>query len=61
VGGGIELNITGGFYFTTAYEVRIVQLRDDVTGTSIGQPHATSQKNEVLFGLAYYDGTSNSN
>ena len=54
-GGGIELPITGGFCFTTAYTVRIVELFSNVTGTSIGQKASTLQKSELLFGLAYYD------
>ena len=54
-GGGIEMPITSGFFFTTAYNVRIVQLHSDVTSTSIGNKSSTIQKSELLFGLAYYD------
>jgi len=55
-GGGLELPISGGFYFTTAYQVRMVQLRDHVDSNSFGRKRSVTQKNEVLFGVAYYDG-----
>jgi hypothetical protein len=53
-GGGLELPMGAGFFFTTAYQVRIVQLRDP-DGDTLGRKRAQSQKREVLFGLAYYN------
>jgi hypothetical protein len=51
---GIELQMGGGFYFTTAYQVRIVQLRDYEGGSDLGSKRSSSQKREVLFGIAHY-------
>lgn len=54
VGGGLELQMGAGFYFTTAYQVRIVQLRDP-DGGALGRKRAQAQKRSVLFGIAYYN------
>lgn len=55
VGGGLELAMGNGFYFTSAYQVRMVQLRDYKGGSDLGQKRANTQKREALFGIAYYD------
>ncbi len=55
VGGGLELAMGNGFYFTSAYQVRMVQLRDYKGGSDLGQKRSQTQKREALFGIAYYD------
>jgi hypothetical protein len=55
VAGGIELPMAAGFYFTTAYQMRMVQLRDHDGGNNLGSKRSQNQKREVLFGIAYYD------
>jgi len=55
LGGGLELPISGGFYFTSSYQVRIVQLRDYKGGSNLGSKRSGTQSRELLFGLAYYD------
>ena len=54
VGGGLELPISNGFYFTSAYLVRSFQLRDQ-SKSDIGEKMANQQKRELTFGIAYYD------
>jgi hypothetical protein len=54
-GGGLELAMGNGFYFSSAYQVRIVQLRDHNGGSDLGKKRSNSQKREVLFGISYYD------
>lgn len=55
VGGGLELPIDNGFYFTACYQARMVQLRDYNGGSDLGRKRSQDQKREVLFGIAYYD------
>ncbi len=55
VGGGLELAMGNGFYFTSAYQVRMVQLRDYKGGSDLGNKRSQTQKREALFGIAYYD------
>lgn len=55
VGAGLELQMGGGFYFTSQYQTRIVQLRDYDGGSDLGKKRSSTQKREVLFGIAYYD------
>lgn len=55
VGGGLELAMGNGFYFSSAYQVRMVSLRDHNGGTDLGKKRSNSQKREVLFGISYYD------
>lgn len=55
VGGGLELAMGDGFYFSSAYQVRIVQLRDHNGGSELGRKRSNSQKREILFGISYYD------
>lgn len=54
LGAGMELSMGGGFYFTSAYQVRIVQLRDREGGGELGRKRSQTQKREVLFGIAHY-------
>lgn len=53
VGGGLEIPITGGFYFTSSYLVKIYQLRDMSKGV-LGSKMAVDQRRELMFGIAYY-------
>jgi hypothetical protein len=53
LGGGLELPIADGFYFTTSYLVRIYQLRDISSGT-LGEKRAYEQKRELTFGVEHY-------
>lgn len=55
VGGGLELAMGNGFYFTSAYQVRMVQLRDYRGGSDLGKKRSQTQKREALFGICYYD------
>ncbi len=52
--GGIELQMGAGFYFTAAYQVRMVQLRDLEKGAELGAKRSQTQKREILFGIAHY-------
>lgn len=54
VGMGLELEMGNGFYFTSAYQVRIVQLRDHDGGSDFGAKRSHMQKREALFGIAHY-------
>jgi len=54
MGGGIELAITEGFHFTTAYLVRVFQLRDVTQGGQIGTKKGFEQKRELTFGVSHY-------
>lgn len=54
VGGGLELPIDEGFYFTASYLVRSFNLRDQ-TKSEFGDRIGTQQKRELNFGLAYYN------
>ena len=54
VGAGLELPMGGGFFFTSAYQLRMVQLRDRSGGEDLGKKRSQEQKREVLFGLEYY-------
>ncbi len=55
VGGGLELQMGNGFFFTTAFQARMVQLRDYKGGSDLGNKRSQKQKREMLFGIAYYD------
>ena len=55
LGGGLELAMGNDFYFSSAYQVRIVTLRDHNGGSALGKKRSNSQKREVLFGISYYD------
>jgi hypothetical protein len=55
LGGGLELAMGNGFHFSSAYQVRIVQLRDHNGGSDLGKKRSNSQKREILFGISYYD------
>lgn len=52
---GLELPITAGFYFTSAYQTRMVTLWDYKGGGDLGGKRSLVQKREVLFGIAYYN------
>jgi len=52
---GLELPITAGFYFTSAYQTRMVTLWDYKSGGDLGSKRSLVQKREVLFGIAYYN------
>jgi hypothetical protein len=52
---GLELPITAGFYFTSAYQTRMVTLWDYKGGGDLGGKRSMVQKREVLFGIAYYN------
>lgn len=54
VGGGLELPINNGFYFTGAYMVRSYSLRDTAK-SEYGSLIGTQQKRELIFGIAYYN------
>jgi hypothetical protein len=54
VGGGLELPMGAGFFFSTAYQVRTVQLRDHAGGSELGRKRSQQQKREVLFGISHY-------
>lgn len=51
---GLEFHMTNGFYFTSAYHTRIIQLRDFDGKSNLGAKRSFEQKREVLFGLAHY-------
>ena len=53
MGGGLELPIADGFFFTTSYLVRIFQLRD-ISDGSFGSKVAYQQKRELTFGIEHY-------
>ncbi len=52
---GLELQMGAGFYFTSQYQARMVALRDYKGGSEFGRKRSQTQKQEVLFGIAYYD------
>jgi hypothetical protein len=52
---GLELPITNGFYFTSAYQTRMVTLWDYKGGGDLGGKRSLIQKREVLFGIAFYN------
>lgn len=54
VAGGLELPMGSGFVFTSAYQTRVVQLRDYNGGSDLGKKRSKSQKRELLFGIAHY-------
>lgn len=54
VGAGVELPMGGGFFFTTAYQLRMVQLRDKGGNSDLGKKRSQEQKREVLFGVEYF-------
>lgn len=51
---GLELPMTGGFYFTSAYQYRSINLRNHLGGMNVGSQRSQSDKSEILFGIAYY-------
>lgn len=53
MGGGIELPMGGDFYFTSAYMVRLIQLRE-TSGGVLGKKKAYEQKRELTFGISHY-------
>lgn len=54
LGVGLEVAFTNGFYFTTNYTYRAVQLRDYKGSDGIGKKRARLEKRELNFGLAHY-------
>lgn len=54
VGGGLELPIDNGFFFTGSYLVRSFSLRDQ-TKSEFGDKIGSQQKRELSFGLSYYN------
>ena len=54
IGGGLELPIKNGFFFTSSYLVRSFSLRDQ-TKSEFGDKIGSQQKRELSFGLAYYN------
>jgi hypothetical protein len=55
IGAGVEVPIAGGFFFTTAYQVRAVRLREASSGSPFGGRNRTfSQTREIAFGLSHY-------
>lgn len=54
LGFGIEVPVTNGFYFTSAYIARILQLRDYNGDGDVGGKRARIQQREVAFGLSHY-------
>jgi len=55
---GLELPMSNGFFFTAAYQVRSVQLRDHFDSNTLGHKMSDSQRREALFGVAYYDSST---
>jgi len=53
-GAGIEIPVTNGFYFTSAYMTRIFQLRDYEGKDDLGSKRARIQRREISFGLSHY-------
>lgn len=53
-GGGLELPINNGFFFSAAYMVRAYSLRD-TSKSEYGSPIGSQQKRELSFGIAYYN------
>lgn len=54
LGGGLELPIDNGFYFSASYLVRSYSLRDQ-TKSEFGDKMGSQQKRELSFGIAYYN------
>ena len=54
VGGGLELPINNGFFFTGSYLVRSFALRDQGK-SEFGDKIGSQQKRELSFGLTYYN------
>lgn len=54
VGGGIEIPITDGFYFTSAYMVRIFQVREYDGAATFGTKIGRQQQRELSFGLEHF-------
>jgi hypothetical protein len=54
VGGGLELPVSNGFFFTTSYLVRAFTLRDQAK-SEFGERIGTQQKRELSFGISYYN------
>jgi opacity protein-like surface antigen len=51
---GVEFAITNGFFFTTNYTYRAVQLRDYQGSGSIGKKRSRLENREVNFGFSHY-------
>ncbi|MCX6119842.1 MAG: outer membrane beta-barrel protein [Proteobacteria bacterium] len=54
IGGGIELAIDNGFYFTGSYIVRSFSLRDQ-SKSEFGEKVGSQQQRELNFGISYYN------
>jgi hypothetical protein len=55
LGGGLELPITEGFYFTTSYLMRMYHLRDyKPQAQDLGAKRAREQRRELTFGIMHY-------
>jgi hypothetical protein len=54
IGGGLELAIDNGFYFTGSYIVRSFSLRDQ-SKSELGEKVGSQEKRELNFGISYYN------
>lgn len=58
-GGGVEIPMGGGFYFSTAYLVKVFQLRNSSDGNTggldlFGKKRAYDQRRELQFGVSHF-------
>ncbi len=54
MGGGIEVPINRGFYFTSSYIVRVYNLRNYRGNGDLGAKVGYNQKRDISFGLSHY-------
>jgi hypothetical protein len=54
LGAGLEIPVTNGFFVTSTYTVRNIQLRDAKSDGSVTADKNQLQKREVSFGLSHY-------
>lgn len=54
VGAGLEIPVTHGFHFVTAYLVRQLSLRDFDGSGNLGAKRMSEEQHELSFGLHYY-------
>ena len=58
-GGGVEIPMGEGFYFSTAYLIKVFQLRNSSEGNTggldlFGKKRAYDQRRELQFGISHY-------
>jgi hypothetical protein len=54
MGGGVEIPINRGFYFTSSYIVRVYNLRNYRGNGDLGAKVGYNQKRDISFGLSHY-------